>query len=204
MLVPPLTADLWPGDAPAAAILHGSASFGRAQTIRFEIRRWWVEHPVRWAAWLMLNPSRAGAVETDPTAQRVTHFTRSWGFDGWIGVNLYPFISSTPADMWRWAEWESNGPDWYARDDLQHNLCLIEEVGRLASLRVVAFGAQPADRDQMWLEECLQQFQQPSSCEADERLYCLGTNKTGQPLHPMARGKWRVPDSCRPVLWRAT
>jgi hypothetical protein len=199
----PLSVDLFQEAVPTVPTLQGSARFARDKTLRYEIRRWWVEPPVRWAAWLMLNPSKAGAVETDPTAQRVTNFTRAWGYDGWIGVNLYPFISSTTPEMWRWADWESNGPDWYARDDLNHNLSVLDAIGREASLRVAAFGAQPIERDKMWLEECLEQFMQPSGCGAGEALHCLGTNKTGQPLHPMARGKWRVPDSQMPLLWRA-
>lgn len=42
----------------------------------------------------MLNPSDAGERRNDPTALRVTNFTRAWGYDGWIGVNLYPFIAA--------------------------------------------------------------------------------------------------------------
>lgn len=202
----PLLPDLFAEKPLASPTIRGSAKFARDRTLRLEIRRWWVEKPaekMRWAAWLMLNPSKAGAVETDPTANRVTHFTRSWGFDGWIGVNLYPFISSTPAEMWHWADWENNGPDWYARDDLGHNLSILDAVGREAAIRVAAFGAAPVEHDDGWLGECLEQFSQPSNCGAGESLYCLGTNKTGQPLHPMARDKWRIPDTQKPILWRA-
>jgi hypothetical protein len=104
---------------PGPFEIKGSAVFGRERTLRLEIRRWWVPEPKRWAAWLMLNPSVAGENRNDPTAQRVTHFTRAWGYDGWIGVNLYPFISSKPAEMWRWANWQNHGPAWDVRDDLE-------------------------------------------------------------------------------------
>ncbi len=199
----PVTADLFAEPPPSAPIFHGSAKFARDGTLRLEIRRWWVENPTRWAAWLMLNPSKAGAIETDRTADRVTHFSRSWGYDGWIGVNLYPFISSKPAQMWRWADWENKGPDWHARDDLGDNLSVLDAVGREASLRVAAFGARPIKRDNEWLEKCLERFCRPSNTGDGEALYCLGTNKTQQPLHPMARGKWRVADDQKPILWRA-
>lgn len=196
--------DLFPEVAADPPKILGNATFARERTIRYEIRRWWIEKPnMRWVAWLMLNPSVAGENKGDPTAQRVTHFSRAWGYDGWIGVNLYPYVSSTQPEMWRWADWENNGPDWYARDDLGHNLNAIEAAGRCASLRMVAFGAQPVERDDVWLQECLEQFQQPSDVGASEMLHCLGTNKAGQPLHPMARGKWRVPDGQKPILWRA-
>jgi hypothetical protein len=183
--------------------VHGSAVFSRDRTCRNEIRRWWVPEPKRWVAWLMLNPSLAGVTRGDQTAGRVTHFSRSWGYDGWIGVNLYPLICSKPAQMWRWAKWDENGPDWYARDDIHHNAEHIERAGRMAALRIVAFGAEPIRRDDAWLEECIEAFGQPADAEgADERLYCLGTNSAGQPLHPMARGKMRVPDDTKPILWR--
>jgi hypothetical protein len=181
--------------------LHGSAKFGADETIRYEIRRWWVQRPMRWAAWLMLNPSWAGADRTDRTADRVTDFTRSWGLDGWIGVNLYPFVSPTQPKVWRRAAGQNIGSNWYF---LGRNLGILSTVGREASIRIVAFGAQPIDRDNYWLEECLRQFTQPSSRAADEALYCLGTNTNGQPRYPMARGKWRVPDYQRPILWRGT
>ena len=187
----------------APAQIKGSALFAREGTLRREIRRWWVAEPKRWAAWLMLNPSTAASEKNDPTALRVTHFSRSAGCDGWIGVNLYPFIASDPVAMWKWANWEARGPDWYARDALLANLGDIERVGRLSSLRIVAFGAAPVERDEVWLEQCLEAFGQSADIDgADEQFYCLGVNQSGQPLHPLARGKMRVPDDFKLVPWR--
>lgn len=184
-----------------ARAIRGSARFGREGTIRREIRRWWVDEPSKWAVWLMLNPSVAASERNDPTAHRVTHFSKAEGCDGWIGVNLYPLIASNPAAMWRWANWQANGPDWYARDDMQANLSDIEEAARLATIRIAAFGAQPVENDEAWLGQCLEAFGQPSDIGSDEQLYCLGVNKTGQPLHPLARGRMRVPDDRRLTLW---
>jgi hypothetical protein len=189
----------------AAPQIHGSAKFAADRTLRLQIRRWWVPEPKRWVAWLMLNPSDAGENRNDPTAHRVTHFSQAWGYDGWIGVNLYPFISSTPPEMWSWANWQAHGPAWDVRDALLGNLAEIEEVARASALRMVAFGASPVYHDEGWLEQCLEAFGQPANDAAsDEQLYCLGVNATGQPLHPMARGKMRVPDSATPVLWTRT
>ncbi len=189
-------------DLSAQPLIQGSARFSRDGTLRNEIRRWWVEKPTRWAAWLMLNPSKAASERNDPTALRVTHFSKSFGCDGWIGVNLYPFISSDPKDMWRWANWEAHGPAWDVRDSLQSNLADIEAAGRAATIRMVAFGAPPIHHDEPWLEQCLEAFGQPADIVgADEQFYCLGINITGQPLHPLARGKMRVPDSQRPIPW---
>ena len=188
--------------------IEGDATFARNRTLRMQLRRWWTERPKRWAAWLMTNPSDAGASRNDPTMLRVIHFTRSWGYDGCIVANLYPFIASNPKDMWAWRRWEDNGPDWYARDDLNSNISAIEEIGRRSSLRVVAFGAEPLVKDFNWVQECLEAFTQPfdypdSGWEYDELAMCIGVTNNGSPIHPLARGKWRVPNDARPVPWQA-
>ena len=145
---------------------------------------------------MMLNPSDAGAEKNDPTMLRVIKFSQSWGYDGCIVVNLYPYISSDPREMWKWSRWLDNGPDWYARDDMMQNLIEIGAAGRMSCLRVLAFGAQPALRDQAWIEQCLERFEQDGSCA------CLGRTATGQPIHPLARGKHRVSDAAQPIVWR--
>lgn len=191
----------WMTDWPCE--VTGSARFSREGTLRNEIRRWWVKEPRRWAAWLMLNPSIAAKDRNDPTALRVTHFSQAAGCDGWIGVNLYPFIASKPEDMWRWANWNAHGPAWDVRDDLLQNLHDIEEASRESVLRVVAFGASAIYHDEPWLEQCLEAFGQPATRpDADEEFYCLGVSSIGQPLHPMARGRMRVPDSQQLIPWR--
>jgi hypothetical protein len=190
-------------DLSARPTVHGSARFSREGTLRNEIRRWWVKDPTRWAVWLMLNPSIAAEERNDPTARRVTHFSKAFGCDGWIGVNLYPFIASEPSAMWRWANWQAHGPAWDVRDSLLANLRDIEEAARAATIRLVAFGAAPIYHDEPWLEQCLEAFGQPADADgADEQFYCLGVNSTGQPLHPLARGKMRVPDGQRPIIWQ--
>lgn len=186
--------------APPA--IQGSARFSRDGTLRNEIRRWWVDQPAKWAVWLMLNPSTAAKDRNDPTALRVTHFSKAFGCDGWIGVNLYPFVTSDPRAMWRWANWEAHGPAWDVRDALLGNVADIEDAARIATIRMVAFGAQPSYHDEEWLEQCLEAFGQPADVDgADEYFYCLGVNSTGQPLHPLARGKMRVPDTQQPIHW---
>lgn len=181
----------------------GVALFSRNRQNRRTLRRWWVNHPAKFAAWLMLNPSTATDKIDDPTTRRVTHFSKLWGYDGWIIVNLFPFISSDPRKLWNWIKWDEHGPDWYARDDIAQNRSDIEAVAREAAIRVVAFGAQPIIRCEGELECCLEAFSQPAiQYTQDEKFYCLGVNKSGQPLHPLARGKMRVPNDKKPELWR--
>ena len=179
-----------------------SAKVSKDGQERYELRRWWVMRSVRWVAWLMLNPSVANSEKDDPTVRRIIGFSQRWGFDGLIVVNLYPFVSSMPQIALERANYEAHGPDWYARDCLMMNEIVLEEVGRVAELRMVAFGTQPI-HDQAWMEQCIEAFDQPpTSPTAENRLCCLGTTKSGMPLHPLARGRHRVPDSREPLLWR--
>ncbi len=180
------------------------ARFSRDRTLRNELRSWWSDEPTRWAAWLMLNPSTADEQRDDPTSRRVTHFSKAAGCDGWIIVNLYPFISSDPTRMWRWANWQARADGFEIRDDLQANLSDIEEVARIASKRFVAFGAAPIYHDEPWLEQCLEAFGQPADAGGDEAFYCLGVNSGGQPLHPLARGKMHIPNTQEPIKWTRT
>lgn len=195
-------------DLTAPPKIEGDATFARNGTLRLQLRRWWTAEPKQWVGWLMLNPSNANASRNDPTMLRVIHFSQAWGYDGCIVVNLYPLITSAPREMWDWRKWQDNGPDWEARDDIFGNLHQIEEVGRRCSLRVAAFGTEPLVRDEQWVYACIEHFTQPYDFRDrgwiyEERAMCLGLTKSGAPVHPLARGRHRVPDDAKPVLWEA-
>ena len=185
------------------AVIHGDALFSENRKLRYRLRRWWTEKPIRFVTWLMQNPSHAKEVKNDLTVGRVIKFSRSWGYDGLVVVNTSPFISSTPKENWEWMRWDERGPDWYARDQLQANLEHIERAGRESALRMVAHGAEPKRREEGWLEQCLEAYQQPSEVGGDENLYCLGVSESGEPVHPLARGKHRISDETKPQLWRS-
>jgi len=81
---------------------------------RWTLERVWRAGPH--VCWIMLNPSTADHLIDDPTILRCIHFTQLWGYGGFVVVNLYPFRSPNPAACKKWADWQSNGPDWYVRD----------------------------------------------------------------------------------------
>ena len=181
-----------------------SAKLSDCGTYRYELRRWWgTGAPV---AWLMLNPSTADAKQDDPTLRRIIGFSYRWGYGGLIVVNLYPFRASKPADLWHWCKqlpWFGGRPFCpYARDAAHLNGDFVEAAARAAVLRMVAFGSEVLNRDHGWVENTLESFGQPSDFGGDERFHCLGKTKSGAPLHPMARGRNRVPDDAQPQLWR--
>ena len=169
-----------------------AASISECGTYRWTLQR-------RWAAgervcWIMLNPSTADAERDDPTVLRCMAFSRSWGYGGLIVVNLYPFRSSKPAECRRWAEWDQNGPDYYARDALHRNKDVVALAAKRSALVVAAWGA--GNWDDMWSQqvaEAVSGGEQPWSS-----IFCLGLTADGSPKHPLARGVHRVPYEQKP------
>jgi hypothetical protein len=98
-----------------------------------------------------------------------------------------------------WADWKNNGPDWYARDDLHHNLDVIVRESKAAALTVACWGA--IAWDEVWIDHVVEEI--TTGEEPWKRIYCFGTTSSGAPIHPLARGKHRIPDNAEPVLWRS-
>jgi hypothetical protein len=146
-----------------------------------------------------LNPSTADAQIDDPTVLRWIHFARSWGFDRFIAVNLYPFRSSSPQALRRWVSRIADGGDWAGRDAMYFdNTQVIREYARTADLIVPCWGAGAWDLD--WVEVMVEALFEATSLG---EIHCLGTTAADAPMHPMARGKHRIPDDRQPILWRS-
>jgi hypothetical protein len=177
-------------------ILRRSANFP-SEGQRDRLTRDW--GPGRRAFVLGCNPSDAGKDRDDPTSKWWNDWFYSYGFGGYDAGNLYPFVTSDPADCKRIADWQSNGPDWYARDAIQHNLNEVVRMAKRADQVFVCFGNIAWDQD--WIEHVVEAIQTGEEPWPD--LWCWGKTKSGAPIHPMARGKHRIAKDQAPVLWRA-
>jgi len=173
-----------------------SATFSRNGANRLTLTRVWGEGPH--VCFIGLNPSTADHEVDDPTVRRWIHFARFWGFSGFTAVNLYPCRSSSPAECRKWADWENNGPDWHARDDLHHNLGVIVRESKAAAVTVACWGA--VAWDEIWVEHVIEEI--TTGHEPWPSIYCFGMTSSGAPIHPLARGKHRVPDDAQPLIWR--
>lgn len=128
-------------------------------------RRWgtpWAEGGRR-VLWIMLNPSTADADADDPTIRRCIGFSRAWGYDELVVVNLYALRATDPAELGR-AE-DPFGPDnatW-----LDHHLSHADSV-------IAAWGAHNTATN---VADALLLEHRP--------LRCLGTTKDGHPRHPL-------------------
>jgi hypothetical protein len=176
--------------------VFGSSEISDCQQYRYRLGRMWGDGPK--VCFIGLNPSTADAEKDDPTVRRWSNFARAWGYDGFYAVNLFPFRSSSPAECRRWVE----GPG----DNLGHtrsrlhamesNLDRIRMVLEETDLVVACWGA--GNWDPEWAEEILSRIK-----ILGHDVSVFGLTAGGHPIHPMARGKHRVPDDAKPVLWRA-
>jgi hypothetical protein len=153
-------------------------------TFRWTLRRRWGAGPE--VCWLMLNPSDADGMRDDPTVWQVVAFTDAWGFRAFTIVNLYPFRSPSPADLWRWrAPYGADVIDAMAENEMRAVAALSG-----AAMMVAAFGA--IDRGWGDLGGLLSAMLGPDPRQA-RPWHCIGTTKDGWPKHPLARGVHRVP-----------
>jgi hypothetical protein len=145
------------------------------------------------------NPSDAGADRDDPTSRWWNAWFRLFGFGSYVAVNLYPWCSADPADVYRKVEDLYGGVDWGARDELHFiNLPTVVQAAKSADQVFVCWGA--IARDHAWIEHVIEEIQSGEAPYPD--LYCWGTTAARAPKHPMARGLHRIAKDQAPILWR--
>lgn len=145
---------------------------------RYSLTRWW-EGDTNKAlrsrvAWVMLNPSKADALEDDPTIGRVTGFSKAWGHTSFEVVNPFAYRTPDPEHLWsRRCDIVGRMNDAYIRQAI-HN----------ADRVVVAWGTGGAKADRAVMAERVAQvvaMMRPHGIRAQ----CLGTNQDGSPKHPL-------------------
>lgn len=143
-------------------------------------------HGLEIACFLMLNPSDATAFKPDPTVTECVKFTRRWGHDiTWV-VNQHAFRSPYPTDLKKRA--------CGARGDDAVNAEAILHACRQANIVIAAWGNDGMlDHRDTVVRRLL--------VEAGIKPYHLGMTQSGNPKHPLARGKHRIPADTQPQEW---
>lgn len=73
------------------------ARFSDCRTWRYTLERWWSPFALgRYVNFIMLNPSTADEVDSDPTVRRCLKFANDWGYDGCIVTNLFAYRATDP------------------------------------------------------------------------------------------------------------
>ena len=151
--------------------MRRSATFSPDRKRRFDLVRDWQDEggPDRTALFAGLNPSKADENDDDPTVRKTVGFGKRWGFGRIVLVNLLSIVSTHPWDL----------PFWCGID--MENRAIIQHWMGEADIVVAAWGSQPgAVRRKIALPELIYLFRQI----APVTLYCIGTTKCGDPIHP--------------------
>lgn len=183
---------------PEASALPGdgierSAEMSLDLKYRWLLRRMWAPGPC--ILWVMLNPSTADGTEDDPTLRRCIAFSKAWGAGSLEVVNLAALVSSHPDALYddrvdpigTWA-------DRYILDAAER--CVASD-GKM----VAGWGAsiQFGDFAPFFLRQRDRRVLKMLTSFGD--VYCIGRTASGAPIHPMARGRSRVPDDVQPLLF---
>lgn len=158
----------------------GNARLSDDLRYRYYLTRYWekVEGTNR-VCWVMLNPSTADAMVDDQTIKRCKSFSKAWGYDGIVVVNIFAFRTAYPAELAR-AE-DPVGPE---------NDEWIRHWPQRSDLVVAAWGGsypKPQASRVAAMHERLKPYDP----------HVLGLTRAGEPLHPA-----RLDGSLRPVEWR--
>ena len=137
----------------------------------------------------MLNPSTGDAEKDDQTIRRLTHFATRWGYGGLAIVNLYPLRASKPSVMW---ESENRSHD----DNEKWLDAIIVAAENNGNKLLIAWG-----NDGAWEREADLFIQRVKEQSKTVELVTLGKTGHGNPRHPMALGRGRVPDDQTMEAW---
>lgn len=156
--------------------------------------------------WCLLNPSVADGKRDDPTMRRMMGFSHRWGFGSMIVVNVYPFISSSTPELRLWcASW---GIEHSAKEAWIKNTYVVSAAMDKATTLVAAWG-NGVDRDdiEVFLDHarpCIDTSEHDGfgNVKVPAEWMCLGQTGLGNPIHPLARGRHRVPDDTVLQTWR--
>lgn len=171
---------------------------------RWQARRAWGSGPcISWTLW---NPSDANDKIDDPTMHRMMGFSYRWGYGSLVVTNVYPFIASNQEAFLAWRNVQKELLDssiWHG------NISAVVDAMSECKTHVAAWGNGPSQEDLKTFLDCV--YVETNMDEPVEILTpahevkwkCLGTTKSGAPIHPLARGRSRVPDSATLIDWKA-
>lgn len=78
------------------SVLHRGARFSPDRVYRYQLERILDNKPGNTVVFAALNPSKAGEKEDDATVRRWTRFAYDWGYQRFLVVNLFAYISTNP------------------------------------------------------------------------------------------------------------
>jgi hypothetical protein len=144
----------------------GDAVFSEDGRYRYLLTRQWAPLAAQlWAMFIMLNPSKAGAVQSDPTVTRCVGFAQRWGYTGLRVVNLSALVATDPKELRAAAD--PVGPD--------NDRHIVAAADCANQIIIAAWGVHADPARVQAVRKLLWPFQ----------LRALGVTKDGHPRHPL-------------------
>lgn len=186
----------------------GCATFSDCGTYRYELGRDLRAHSVgdlplfglrsmdgemdelalgRLLLFIMLNPSKATAVDDDNTIRRCIGYALAWEYQQLLIGNAYAYRATDPADMFAA---QARGVDIVGPKNDYYLTSMVERAVRSGGEIVVAWGG---DCDP---ERARKIYKLVADVGGSAK--CLKTNKDGSPVHPLYQ-----PKHLRPIPWTA-
>ena len=165
----------------------GSARISACEKYRYSLDRGWATNGGI-VVWIMLNPSKADAITTDNTVQRIIDYSQRWGFASLRVVNLYAYRSTDPDALLSLQD--PIGPD---------NDAEIEYACEIAARIVCAWGAHSSTQ-RLFGSGCrISRESQVRAIISRSGKPCgvLSLTKSGSPRHPL-----RIPAATPWSVWQ--
>jgi hypothetical protein len=157
------------------------ATISECGLYRYRLWRVWnQEAPLM--VFVMQNPSTADASEDDPTIRKCIGFARKHGFGGISVRNVFALRATDEREL-------LTHPDPFGPVNEGHLMAARAES--LMTRLVVAWGNRLGGR------RLRHHYDRAAACCLTLKPYCLGTNASGEPKHPLF-----VPYSAALVPWR--
>ena len=155
--------------------IESKASFSSDRKYRYELTRIW--NPAKpLVGFIGLNPSTGDEVENDPTIWKLSRVAESWGYGGFVIMNLFAFV--TP------------GPEAMKKAD--------EPIGKDTDKRLNEFG-QRKDLDKIiavWGDDGAFMDRGLKVKSMFKQLWVLKLSEAGQPRHPRF-----LKEDLKPIKW---
>lgn len=136
---------------------------------RYHLWRVWDER-LPCLCFVMQNPSTADDVDNDPTITRCIGFAKRDGFGGISVRNVFALRATDERVL-------LTHPDPFGPENERH-LMAARSVSMMTRL-VVAWG------ERLGGKRLKRHYVYAENCLLPQKPYCLGTNKSGQPKHPL-------------------
>lgn len=149
----------------------GGAVFSECRRYRYLLRRGLIlAAALRPAIFCMLNPSKAGADDDDPSSRRVNGFARAWGCDSAVIVNAYGLVVTDPDELWKCNDPVGSFNDAILRQTARH--------AKRAQYGIVCAWGMNAKSERV--DRVVELFHSVGA-----RLTCLAQCADGTPKHPL-------------------